>query len=198
VKVGLTGGIGAGKSTAAALLARLGATVVDIDEIAREVTAPGTYGHEQMAQAFPAAVRDGVVDRRAVAREVFADPQRLRQLEALVHPLVAARLSRLDSRAAGVVVVDHPLLVEKGTARAFDSVVVVRADEELRRARLRERGMDDADITARMAAQASDAQRAAVADFVIDNSRSLTDLQRQVAALWEELSEAAQRVGGGS
>ncbi len=198
MKVGLTGGIGAGKSTAAALLARLGATVVDIDEIAREVTAPGTYGHEQMAQAFPAAVRDGVVDRRAVAREVFADPQRLRQLEALVHPLVAARLSRLDSRAAGVVVVDHPLLVEKGTARAFDSVVVVRADEELRRARLRERGMDDADITARMAAQASDAQRAAVADFVIDNSRSLTDLQRQVAALWEELSEAAQRVGGGS
>lgn len=198
MKVGLTGGIGAGKSTAAALLARLGATVVDIDEIAREVTAPGTYGHEQMAQAFPAAVRDGVVDRRAVAREVFADPQRLRQLEALVHPLVAARLSRLDSRAAGVVVVDHPLLVEKGTARAFDSVVVVRADEELRRARLRERGMDDADITARMAAQASDAQRAAVADFVIDNSGSLTDLQRQVAALWEELSEAAQRVGGGS
>ena len=198
MKVGLTGGIGAGKSTAAALLAHLGATVVDIDEIAREVTAPGTYGHAQMAQAFPAAVRDGVVDRRAVAREVFADPQRLRQLEALVHPLVAARLSRLDSRAAGVVVVDHPLLVEKGTARAFDSVVVVRADEELRRARLRERGMDDADITARMAAQASDAQRAAVADFVIDNSRSLTDLQRQVAALWEELSEAAQRVGGGS
>lgn len=198
MKVGLTGGIGAGKSTAAALLARLGATVVDIDEIAREVTAPGTYGHAQMAQAFPAAVRDGVVDRRAVAREVFADPQRLRQLEALVHPLVAARLSRLDSRAAGVVVVDHPLLVEKGTARAFDSVVVVRADEELRRARLRERGMDDADITARMAAQASDAQRAAVADFVIDNSGSLTDLQRQVAALWEELSEAAQRVGGGS
>lgn len=187
--LGLTGGIGSGKSTAAALFGARGVAVVDADQIAREVTAPGTRGHDAVAWEFPDAVVDGVLDRGLLARIVFASDDARERLEGIVHPLVYAESER---RAEGheIVLHDVPLIVEKALADRYDAVIVVGASEETRRSRLRRRGMSDADISGRMAAQATDDERRAVADYWIDNDGTREELDAQVAAIYERVSGA--------
>ncbi|MFI7273565.1 dephospho-CoA kinase [Streptomyces sp. NPDC049879] len=192
LSVGLTGGIGAGKSEAVRLLAERGAVVVDSDRIAREVVEPGTPGLAAVVAEFGSGVLapNGSLDRARLGGIVFADEERLRALNALVHPLVARRSAELQAAAppGAVVVHDVPLLTENGLADRYDAVVVVDASERTRRERLvGARGMAGEDADARMAAQASRAERLAIADFVLDNDGSLADLERQVNALWGKL-----------
>jgi dephospho-CoA kinase len=194
VLVGLSGGIGSGKSTVARSLAARGALVLDADVIAREVVEPGGPGFDAVVARFgPELVGgDGRLDRAALARIVFDDARARRDLNAIVHPLVAAETQR--RAAAGppgsVVVMDVPLLVEAART-GYDVVVIVEAPEDVRLERLARRGMDPDDARRRMAAQASDAERRAMADVVIDNSGSPDDLERQVVALWADLSARA-------
>jgi dephospho-CoA kinase len=180
--VGLTGGIGAGKSTVAAMLAARGAFVVDSDRLARDALAPDTPGFDAAVALFGPEVltADGVLDRAHIARVVFADEEKRRALEAIVHPDVAD----------DVVVLDSPLLIETGTYQGCDVVVVVRADPEVRVARLVDRGMDADDARARIAAQMPAAEQAAVADVVLDNDASIAELAERVDALWGDLSSA--------
>jgi len=187
-RIGLTGGIGSGKSTVAALLAAHGAVVVDADEIARDVVEPGTPGLVAVVAEFGPDVlsESGTLDRARLAQIVFNDPAALQRLNEIVHPLVGAESQRLISAApAGAVLVyDVPLLVESGLQDVFDSVVVVEAPENVRLERLTARGVDPQDAVRRMANQASGEQRAAVADYVIDNSGALPDLAAQVERVW--------------
>ncbi len=191
LRIGLTGGIGAGKSTVARELERLGAVVVDADSIAREVVAPGTGGLAAVVAEFGDDVltAEGALDRPALGRIVFADPEARARLEAITHPLIAGETAR---RVAGlapdsVVVHDVPLLVENRLAENYDLVVVVGADEGVRVGRLvRDRGMSEEDALARVRAQASDAERRAVADVWLDNSGSPDELLAQVRRLWED------------
>lgn len=190
--VGLTGGIGSGKSEVARSLARRGAVVVDADALAREALDPGSPGLAAVLEEFGAAVLDSRrrLDRAALGRVVFADPGRLAALEAIVHPYVARRSAELVAAApAGAVVVyDVPLLVEKHLQGDFDVVVVVEAALEVRLRRLTEgRGMPEADARARIAAQATPAQRASVADIVLRNDGDLAALDVEVGRLWERL-----------
>lgn len=195
--VGLTGGIGSGKSAVSSRLAELGAVVIDSDLLAREVVEPGTPGLAAIATAFGPAVigADGALDRPALAARVFADPELRAVLNGIVHPLVRARADSL-ARAApadSVVVQDVPLLVEVGLAGAFDVVVVVDAPDEVRVERLAaERGMSAEDVRARIAAQASRQERLDAADFVLDNGGTRERLIAQVDQLWDEL----RRVSG--
>ncbi|HLV75141.1 dephospho-CoA kinase [Actinomadura hallensis] len=196
LKVGLTGGIGAGKSAVSALLAERGAVVIDADKIAREVVEPGTPGLAAVVAEFGEDVLlpSGGLDREKVGRIVFNDPDRLAALNAIVHPLVGERMQELMDAAPddAVVVYDVPLLVENGLASMYDEVVVVDAPEEVQVERLVEhRGMTEEDARARMANQASREERRAVATHVIDNSGTLDDLKAQVDALWETLTERA-------
>ena len=188
LRIGLTGGIGSGKSTVSAQLAARGAVVVDADRIAREVVEPGTPGLAAVVDAFGADVlaADGSLDRAALAAVVFADPDARRRLDGIVHPLVRARATELAAAAPAdaVVVHDVPLLVETGQASSYDLVLVVRADEEIRVARLVQRGLTAEDARARMAAQATDDQRRAVADVVLDNSGTPDELTAQVERFW--------------
>lgn len=192
MRVALTGGIGAGKSEVARLLAALGAVVVDADALAREVVEPGTPGLAAVVAEFGPGVLapDGSLDRAALGRTVFADPQRRRALEAIVHPLVARRSAELVAAAPrdGVVVYDVPLLVENGLQDGYDAVVVVDAPDEVRLARLAARGMPAEDARARMAAQATREQRLAAATQVIDNGAGLDHLRAQVRELWKLLT----------
>ncbi|MEZ0067659.1 dephospho-CoA kinase [Streptacidiphilus sp. MAP12-20] len=192
VKVGLTGGIGAGKSEVSRRLAALGAVVVDADLIAREVVAPGTPGLAAVVAEFGPEVlaADGSLDRPRLGAVVFADPARLAALNAIVHPLVGRRSAELEAAAGpdAVVVHDVPLLAENGLAPFYDLVVVVDAADETRVRRLVElRGMTEQDARARMAAQASRADRLAVADLVIDNDGPLDRLEPQVREVWQKL-----------
>lgn len=195
MRVGLTGGIGAGKSAVARLLARHGAAVIDADAIAREVVAPGTPGLAAVAEAFGDGVikADGSLDREALGKIVFADPDARKKLESITHPLIGAESARRIAGLPddGVVVHDIPLLVEGGVAGAYDLVVVVEAPRELRLERLAERGLPREQAEARMAHQASDADRRAVADILIDNSGTLDDLARQVDDAWRRIGEVA-------
>jgi dephospho-CoA kinase len=189
LRVGLTGGAGAGKSTVAARLRELGAVVIDADALAREVLEPGTAGLQEVVSAFGDGVlrADGSLDRAALAAVVFADPERRRQLEAITHPRIAARTSELLAAArAAVVVHDVPLLVEKAMAPAYDVVVVVDAPEEQRVERLVRRGLAEEDARARIAAQATRAERQQVADVWLDNDGSANDLVAEVDRLWYE------------
>ncbi|MFI6979684.1 dephospho-CoA kinase [Embleya sp. NPDC050154] len=191
--VGLTGGIGAGKSEVARRLAELGAVVIDSDRIAREVVAPGTPGLAAVVAEFGEGVLlpDGSLDRPGLGRVVFGSPERLAALNAIVHPLVGARAAELTAAAGedAVLVNDVPLLAENDLAKLYDLVVVVDAAPETQLDRLvRLRGMPEADARARMAAQASRAQRLAVADVVIDNDGPLSALEPQILALWERLT----------
>jgi len=192
LKVGLTGGIGAGKSEVSRLLASYGALVVDSDLIAREVVAPGTPGLAAVVAEFGAQVLrpDGSLDRPKLGGIVFADPARLASLNAVVHPLVRQRSAELEAAAGDrdVVVHDVPLLAENGLAGLYDLVVVVDAADETRVERLvRLRGMEPGEARARLAAQAARADRLAVADVVLDNEGPLERLEPQVRALWEQL-----------
>jgi dephospho-CoA kinase len=197
MRVGLTGGVGSGKSTVAARLQALGALVIDADRIAREVVEPGTPGYDAVVAHFgPDVVADdGTLDRPAIAAIVFADQAQRDALNAIVHPLVGERTARLMAAtpAGAIVVHDIPLLVEGGLAEAFDTVVVVIADDDVRVTRLGDRGMSPEDARARIAAQATDDQRRAAADIVIDNNGALDELTAQVDALWQRLQKRAAR-----
>jgi dephospho-CoA kinase len=190
--VALTGGVGSGKSTVAALLAEYGAVIIDADAIAREVVEPGTQGYDAVVARFGPRVvsADGVLDRAALASIVFADKAARADLNGIVHPLVAARSEALMAAAPqdAIVVYDVPLLVETGRGSEFDSVVVVEADEQTRLARLAERGVAEPDARARMAAQASDEQRRAIADEVVGNDGDLDTLRGEVRELWRRLA----------
>lgn len=196
LKVGLTGGIGAGKSEVSQLLARYGAVLIDSDRIAREVVEPGTPGLTAVVEMFGPRILtpDGSLDRPALGSIVFADPARLAALNAIVHPLVGARSAELE-RAAGpgaVVVHDVPLLTENGLAPLYDLVVVVDAKPATQLDRLvRLRRMTESDARARMAAQATREERLAVADLVIDNDGPLEDLEPQVRKVWSDLTARA-------
>jgi dephospho-CoA kinase len=200
IVVGLTGGIGSGKSTVSGLLADRGAVVIDADAITRALQRPGTAVFDAMVERFgPAIVApDGTLDRAAVAAVVFADEAARKDLEAIVHPAVGAEMVRRLQDLAGtdaVVVYDVPLLVEAGR-RGFAAVVVVDVDPEIAVRRLVEqRGMAEADVRARIANQASRAQRLAVADRVIDNSGSPDELERQVDTVWQWLLALAAGSG---
>jgi dephospho-CoA kinase len=193
VVVGLTGGIGSGKSTVAAMLAERGAVVVDADRLAREAVAPDTPGLRAVVDRFgPAVVAgDGSLDRQALAGVVFDDAAALADLNAIVHPPVRAaiadRLAELASTDA-VVVLEIPLLVESGRSYGESAVVVVDCPEEVAVRRLvEERGMEEADARRRMAAQAPRDERLAAADVVIDNSGTLEELRRRVETVWKGL-----------
>jgi len=191
LRIALTGGIGSGKSTVAALLAEHGAVVVEADQVARDVVAPGTPGASAVAQRFGPAVvsADGTLDRPALARLVFGDPMARADLDAIVHPLVAQRSAWLMAAAGpgAVVVYDVPLLVETGRQREFDLVITVAAPLEARLERLAERGLPRDQAQARIDAQATDAERAAVSWAVLDNDGSRDQLARQVSQLWQRL-----------
>ena len=191
LRIGLTGGIGSGKSTAAARFAELGALVIDADALAREVVAAGTPGLDRIIARFGDEVLrpDGSLDRPKLGRLVFGDPGALADLNAIVHPLVAERSAELMAAAGpdAVVVYDVPLLVENDLAAGFDAVVVVEAPLELRLARLASRGLAEDEARARIGRQASDEQRRAVATVLLDNSGSRAELGRQVDAAWRRL-----------
>ncbi len=194
--VGLTGGIGAGKSEVSRLLAGYGAVVVDADRIAREVVEPGTPGLTAVVEAFGESVLtpEGTLDRPKLGSIVFADPAELQTLNAIVHPLVRARSAELEAAAGpdAIVVHDVPLLAENGLAPLYDLVVVVDAAPQTQLARLTAlRGMPEEEARARMAAQATREQRLAVATLVIDNDGPLEALEPQVRAVWKELTDRA-------
>jgi dephospho-CoA kinase len=189
--IGLTGGIGSGKSTVSALLAGKGAVVVDADAIVRDVQQPGTPVFAAMVERFGAGIvaGDGSLDRAAVADMVFGDPGALADLNAMVHPAVGAEIARrMEALAAtdDVVVLDVPLLVESKNAYPVAGLLVVDIDPEVAVGRLVEhRAMREADVRARMARQATRDERLARADRVIDNSGTLDDLRAQVDAAWK-------------
>ncbi|WP_419919567.1 dephospho-CoA kinase [Candidatus Poriferisocius sp.] len=198
--VGLTGGIGAGKSTAAERFAERGAVVIDVDAIGREVLAPGGRAERGVIDAFGPGILDehGRIDRARVAAEVFGRPDRLATLEAISHPAINAELDqRLGELAGGgevqVVVLDMAVLAESRlgrleSGRGYTKVVVVEAPEAVRLPRLIQRGLTEEQARARMASQATDARRRALADHVIVNSGSPSDLAAAVDRVWAELT----------
>jgi dephospho-CoA kinase len=197
MRVGLTGGLGAGKSTVAALLAEHGAIVIDADAIAREVVRAGTPGFAAVVQRFgPGVVRpDGGLDRARLAEIVFADEQARDDLNAIVHPLVGRRSAELmaDAPDDATVVYDVPLLAENGLADGFDVVVVVEADLATRLRRLADRGLPEADARARIAAQATDEQRRAIADEIVRNDGTEQELADRIRDLWQRLHAGPAR-----
>lgn len=201
--VALTGGIASGKSFVARRLAELGAVVVDADQVARDVVAPGEPAHDEIAEAFGPDViaADGSLDRAALGAIVFSNPEARLRLNAITHPAVLQRSHELfaaagESDPGAIVVYDVPLLVESGRADEFDLVVVVQASAETRLARLIElRGMAEDEARGRIASQATDAERLAIADVVIDADDTPEFTLAQTDALWENLKA---RVGGES
>jgi dephospho-CoA kinase len=203
-RIGLTGGIAAGKSVAARRLMELGAVVIDADQLARGALAPGSPGLDQVVATFGGSVLtvDGTLDRAALAHVVFADPAALARLNAIVHPIVRRLASEREAAAAAldpraVVVHDIPLLIETGQADTFHVLVVVHAPAVLRVERLvGTRGMARDEAEARVATQVSDGDRLAVADVVLDGTGSDDDLRGQVDDLWARL--AAERAAESS
>jgi dephospho-CoA kinase len=204
LRVGLTGGIGSGKSEVSRRLAALGAVVIDADQAARAVVEPGTPGLERIAATFGGGVlrADGALDRAKLGEIAFGDDEARERLNAIVHPLVREWMLAEEDvivRSAGddvVVVHDIPLLAEGGEQRTaeFDQIIVVDIPPELQVVRLAEtRGLTAGQARARMAAQASREQRLAIADIVIDNSGTLADLDERVAEVWENLRARANR-----
>jgi dephospho-CoA kinase len=197
--VGLTGGIGSGKSAVSSRLAARGAVVIDSDVLAREVVEPGTDGLSEVVAAFGSGVltAGGELDRPALGRIVFGDEAARRKLEAIIHPRVRARAAEIEHAAAAdaIVVHDIPLLVETGQAGKFDLVLVVDVPVEVQVQRLTaQRGMTDEEARQRIASQASREQRLAVADLVVDNSGGLDDLDHRLDEVWTVLR---QRQGHG-
>jgi dephospho-CoA kinase len=191
LRVGLSGGIGSGKSTVARALARRGAIVIDADVIAREVVEPGEPGLAAVVERFGPEILDseGRLDRPKLAALVFDDPAARADLNAIVHPRVALETARRTNAAPpdAIVVMDVPLLVEAARS-GYDVVVIVEAPESVRLERLTARGMNPDDARRRMAAQASDADRRKVADVILDNGGSEEDLEHQIDALWAQLT----------
>jgi dephospho-CoA kinase len=195
LRVALTGGIASGKTAVSDRLGERGAVVIDADLLAREVVEPGTSTLEQVVQRFGPGVLSGQqLDRAALGRLVFADGAARRDLEAIIHPAVRARAAQIESEAppAGVVVHVIPLLVETGQQDDFDLVVVVDCDPEVQLQRLRDRnGLTAAEAAARLAAQATRAERLAAADIVLDNSGTVAQLPSRADDLWDQLTRRA-------
>jgi dephospho-CoA kinase len=201
LRVGLTGGIGSGKSEVSRRLASYGAVVIDADAVAREVVAPGTPGLAEVVREFgPDVLRaDGSLDRDRLGALVFADESLRGRLNAIIHPRVGERMAELERQAGGapVIVHDVPLLAENHLEDSFDEVVVVDVPPRIQLERLaRERGMPRAQAEARMRAQASRDDRLAIATIVVDNSGSLAELDREVGELWAELWRRALAARG--
>ena len=190
--LGLSGGIGSGKSTVAKILSSLGAVVIDADAIAREVLEPNQAGYQRAIEVFGESILDSDlrIDRKRLAELVFQNSEELAKLEGIVHPAVNARVAQIRNSLpeSTVVVYDTPLLFEKNLQGQFDKVLIVVTDSEHRKARLIERGLELTDIEARIANQATDAQRRTVADFVIENNGSPEQLQGQVNKVWQQIS----------
>ena len=190
--LGLSGGIGSGKSTVAKILADLGAVVIDADVIAKEVLEPNQAGYQRAIEVFGESILDSDlrIDRKRLAELVFQNSEELAKLEGIVHPAVIARVAQIRNSLpeSTVVVYDTPLLFEKNLQGQFDKVLKVVTDSEHRKARLIERGLELTDIEARIANQATDAQRRTVADFVIENNGSLEQLQDEVTKVWQQIS----------
>jgi len=187
LKVGLTGGIGSGKSTVAELLQELGAYVVDADQLARQVIQRGSPGFDEVVSQFGDSILvNGEIDRANLAAVVFNDANKRKALEEIIHPLVrqAAEQIMQELPKGAVVINEIPLLFETAGANRFDFVISVGINDENRLVRLRERGMKDYEINQRISAQASDEQRASISDVVIDNNGNLDDLRMQVEKLW--------------
>lgn len=196
LKVGLTGGIGAGKSEVSRRLVALGAVLIDGDAIAREVVRPGTPGLAAIVAEFGADILlpDGTLDRPRLGRIVFSESARLARLNAITHPLIGQRSQELFEAAPpdGIVVYDMPLLAENNLASLHDVNIVVDVPVEMQVDRLvRQRGMTEEDARSRIAAQAGREQRRAIADFVIDNSGPLDALDAKIDELWAELQKRA-------
>jgi dephospho-CoA kinase len=200
IRIGLTGGIGAGKSTVARRLRELGAVIIDADQVAREVVEPGTPGLAAVVDTFGPGVLlpDGRLDRPALGRIVFGEPEQLGRLNAIVHPLIGERTQALIEAASSdaVLVHDIPLLVENQLSGGFDLVIVVDAPEPERIRRLVEdRGMTEAEAVSRIRAQAGDAERRKVADVWIDNSGTPEQTLTQVDACWRDRIEPLRSPG---
>lgn len=193
--VGLTGGIGSGKSTVAERLAALGAIVIDADRIARQVVEPGTPALARLVERFGADIlaADGTLDRARLAAKAFADENSRKDLEDITHPAIAEEFLRqvAAAPAAAVVVHDVPLLAEAKRPMEYAAVIVVEAPVEVRLERLEARGIPRADAERRMAAQATDAERRKLATWVVDNGGDLGALEAQVDAIWAELARMA-------
>ena len=193
MRVGLTGGIASGKSSVSAILAELGAVVIDADKLAREVVARGTPGLERVVEAFGSDVltEEGEMDRPKVGAIVFGDEEKRRVLEGIIHPLVRERSAELEAAAGpdDLVVHDIPLLAESGMAEAFEAVIVVDAPPEVQVDRMmRDRGLTREEAESRIAAQASREDRLAVATYVIDNTGTLEELRQRVEEVYRELT----------
>lgn len=199
LRVALTGGIGSGKSLVGEILEELGALVIDSDQLAREVIERGSPGYEEVVNAFGDSIlSEGQIDRSKLAAVVFDKTDLRKKLESIIHPLVREAAEKLAKKLpSGAILINQiPLLVEGDGAKRFDYVVTVSADEEIRRERLRLRGLKDYEITQRMAAQVSDSQREKIANYIIRNDGSIDELTRAVEALMaNELLPRAQKQG---
>ena len=203
IVIGVTGGLGTGKSMVARMFGELGAIVIDADAVAHEVMEPKRLAWREVVRAFGKEIlnEDETINRTRLGERVFRDPEARRQLEAIVHPQVLRRikqrLHRLKrNRRLRAVVVDVPLLVETGSQSLVEAVVVVTAPPEVQRQRLIERGMPEADAAARLAAQWDLAAKAAEADYVVDNADGVEQTRRQVTQLWKRLLETKHRRRG--
>jgi dephospho-CoA kinase len=199
LRVALTGGIGSGKSLVGEILEELGALVIDSDQLAREVIERGSPGYEEVVTAFGDSIlSEGQIDRSKLAAVVFNESDLRKKLESIIHPLVREAAEKLARKLpSGAILINQiPLLVESDGAKRFDYVVTVSADEEIRRERLRLRGLKDYEITQRMAAQVSDSEREKIANYIIRNDGSIDELTRAVEELMaNELLPRAQRQG---
>ena len=199
LRVALTGGIGSGKSLVGEILEQLGALVIDSDQLAREVIERGSPGYEEVVTAFGDSIlSEGQIDRSKLAAVVFNESDLRKKLESIIHPLVREAAEKLARKLpSGAILINQiPLLVESDGAKRFDYVVTVSADEEIRRERLRLRGLKDYEITQRMAAQVSDSEREKIANYIIRNDASIDELTRAVEALMaNELLPRAQKQG---
>ena len=199
LRVALTGGIGSGKSLVGEILEELGALVIDSDQLAREVIERGSPGYEEVVTAFGDSIlSEGQIDRSKLAAVVFNESDLRKKLESIIHPLVREAAEKLAKKLpSGAILINQiPLLVESDGAKRFDYVVTVSADEEIRRERLRLRGLKDYEITQRIAAQVSDSQREKIANYIIRNDGSIDELTRAVEALMaNELLPRAQKQG---
>jgi dephospho-CoA kinase len=190
--IGLTGGIGCGKSLAAQFFAELGALVIDADQLARAAIERGSDGFDEVVTLFSDSIlKDGNIDRRALGELIFKDPTAKAQLENIIHPIVRREFEEAVTSLRGdqVLVYEIPLLVETGAQERFDVVITVESEMENRIARLRGRGMHISEIEARIAAQATRERRIEVADFLIENDGSEDELLRQVENIWDSLHD---------
>lgn len=188
--VALTGGIGSGKSTVGAIFADLGALVVDSDQLAREVIERGSTGFEEVVAEFGDQIlKNGDIDRAALGGIVFQNSEKLRKLESITHPLIRAAFKDFvdNSPADSIVINQIPLLVESNANYNFDVVITVSASDDVRRGRLIKRGLQEAEITRRFAAQATDSEREKIADFIIKNDGQTSDLIGEVEKVWHKL-----------